>query len=63
MKSCKIIEDFIIAMMLMRATILKMCIFCLIVDICVQNMTIDVFLAEIVSLRFCHYVHQMLFVL
>ena len=48
MKSCKIIEDFIIAMMLMRATILKMCIFCLIVDICVQNMTIDVFLAEIV---------------
>ena len=48
MKSCKIIEDFIIAMILMRATILKMCIFCLDVDICVQNMTIDVFLAEIV---------------
>ena len=41
-------EDFIIAMMLMRATILNMCIFCLIVDTCVQNMTIDVFLAEIV---------------
>jgi hypothetical protein len=33
---------------MIKAMMLKMCIWGLFVDICVQNMTIDVFMAEIV---------------
>ena len=60
MKLCNIIERFSIMMTMMKATMLnttaflflvkklKMISLCLLVDICVQNMTIDVFMAEIV---------------
>jgi hypothetical protein len=42
MKNCKIIEDFANAITMIRPTMLKMISLCLLVDICVQNVTIDV---------------------